>query len=47
MFPDTFKENRSELVHFLFPIRIKHDNQRLVFLIFRAGNVPLLEKPSS
>ena len=41
------KEYRSELIYFLFSIRIQDNNQRSVFLIFGAGNVPFLEKPGS
>ena len=34
-------------IHFLFPIRIKDNDQGSLFLIFGAGNVPLMEKPGS
>ena len=42
MFSDASRRIESELFHFLFPIWIKDNSQRSVFLIFGAGNVPLL-----
>ena len=42
MFSDAYRRIESELFHFLFPNRIKDNSQRSVFLIFGAGNVPLL-----
>ena len=47
MFSDASRRIESELFHFLFPIRIKDNSQRPVFVIFGAGNVPLLQKPGS
>ena len=42
MFSDASRRTESELFHFLLPVRIKDNSQRSVFLIFGAGNVPLL-----
>lgn len=42
-----FCENRSELIDFQLPNRIKGNNQHSVFLMFDAGNFPHLEKPGS
>ena len=42
MFSNASRRIESELFQFLFPIQIKDDSQRSAFLIFSAGNVPLL-----
>ena len=47
VFSDASRRIESELFHFLFPIRIKDNRQRPVFVIIGAGNVPLLYKPGS
>ena len=52
MFSDAFRRIERKLFHFLFTFYftcfiIKDKSQRLVFLIFGAGNVPPLQKPGS
>ena len=42
MFSDASRQIESELFHFLFPIQIKDNSQRSVFLIFGTGSAPLL-----